>query len=28
MLDACAQTVSQNVTFNLYERHLKPLLLD
>jgi tagaturonate epimerase len=28
MLDACAKTVSQNVTLNLYERHLKPLLLD
>jgi hypothetical protein len=28
MLDTCAKTVSQNVTANLYERHLKPLLLD
>jgi len=28
MLDACAKTVSQNVTLNLYQRHLKPLLLD
>ncbi|MGD1086325.1 MAG: tagaturonate epimerase family protein [Verrucomicrobiota bacterium] len=28
MLDACAKTVSQNVTLNLYERHLRPLLLD
>jgi hypothetical protein len=28
MLDACAETVSRNVTENLYQRHLKPLLLD
>jgi hypothetical protein len=28
MLDACAETVGRNVTQNLYERHLKPLLLD
>jgi hypothetical protein len=28
MLDACAESVSRNVTQNLYERHLKPLLLD
>ncbi len=27
MLDACAETVSRNVTLNLYERHLKPLLV-
>jgi hypothetical protein len=28
MIDACAPSVSRNVTFNLYQRHLKPLLLD
>jgi hypothetical protein len=28
MLDDCAESVSRNVTLNLYERHLKPLLLD
>ena len=28
MLDACAETVARNVTQNLYERHLKPLLVD
>jgi hypothetical protein len=28
MLDACAETVARNVTENLYQRHLKPLLLD
>ena len=28
MLDACADTVSRNVTQNLFQRHLKPLLLD
>jgi len=28
MLDACAETVARNVTQNLFQRHLKPLLLD
>ncbi len=28
MLDACADSVSRNVTQNLYERHLKPLLVE
>ena len=28
MLDACAESVSRNVTQNLYARHLKPLLLN
>jgi len=28
MLDACAESVSRNVTDNLFQRHLKPLLLD
>ena len=28
MLDACADTVARNVTLNLFQRHLKPLLLD
>jgi hypothetical protein len=28
MLDACAETVARNVTQNLYQRHLKPLLVD
>jgi hypothetical protein len=28
MLDTCAESISRNVTLNLYERHLKPLLLD
>jgi hypothetical protein len=28
MLEACAETVSRNVTENLYQRHLKPLLVD
>ena len=27
MLDACADTVARNVTQNLYQRHLKPLLI-
>ncbi|HWR37432.1 MAG TPA: tagaturonate epimerase family protein [Clostridia bacterium] len=27
MLDACAETISRNVTTNLFERHLKPLFL-
>jgi len=27
MLDMCEPTISRNVTHNLYERHLKPLLL-
>ena len=27
MLDACSATVARNVTENLYQRHLKPLLL-
>lgn len=27
MLDACAETISRNVTMNLFERHLKPLFL-
>ena len=27
MLDKCAETVARNVTENLYQRHLKPLLL-
>lgn len=27
MLDACAETVARNVTENLYQRHLKPLLV-
>jgi len=26
-LEACEQSVSKNVTFNLYERHLKPLFI-
>jgi hypothetical protein len=24
-LDACRETVARNVTYNLFERHLKPL---
>jgi tagaturonate epimerase len=28
MLDACESTIGRNVTTNLYERHLRPLLLD
>jgi hypothetical protein len=28
MLDACEESVSRNVTRNLYERHLKPLFVD
>lgn len=27
MLDTCEPTISRNVTYNLYERHLKPLFL-
>jgi hypothetical protein len=27
MLEACEETISRNVTHNLYERHLKPLFL-
>lgn len=27
MLDACEPTIARNVTFNLYERHLKPLFV-
>ncbi|MGA2557711.1 MAG: tagaturonate epimerase family protein [Verrucomicrobiota bacterium] len=28
MLEACSETVARNVTFNLFQRHLKPLLFD
>jgi hypothetical protein len=28
MLETCESTIARNVTSNLYERHLKPLLLD
>jgi hypothetical protein len=27
LLDACEQSIARNVTMNLYERHLKPILL-
>jgi hypothetical protein len=27
MLDACEATISRNVTTNLFDRHLKPLLV-
>ena len=27
MLDACEESISRNVTFNLYDRHIKPLLI-
>ncbi|WP_164101238.1 tagaturonate epimerase family protein [Candidatus Laterigemmans baculatus] len=28
MLESCEETIAKNVTENLYERHLKPLLID
>ncbi len=27
MLDTCEESISRNVTFNLYDRHIKPLLI-
>ncbi|HEX5323577.1 MAG TPA: hypothetical protein VFW40_07310, partial [Capsulimonadaceae bacterium] len=27
MLDACEPSIARNVTYNLYERHIKPLYL-
>ena len=27
MLDACEESISRNVTANLYERHIKPIFL-
>jgi hypothetical protein len=27
MLDTCEESISRNVTANLFERHLKPLFL-
>ena len=27
LLDACQEAIARNVTFNLYQRHMKPLFV-